>query len=174
MTPVAETNEARYNYDRIFPKQGPPQGMTDEQFLQMSDRLRALLKRSVDRTGDFGDDLFVHGSRALGTAEAGADLDVGIRVSVERFDQLIQARLARTKQGSDRWETLQMASRQGRLHAGEAGISGVRKVIQRLINEEMKLGFMKGVQVTVICEAGPFDHGPFIPLPIAIDEGSIR
>ena len=50
----------------------------------------------------------------------------------------------------------------GRLHSGEAGISGIRKEIQRLINEEMGLDFTKGVQVTVIREAGPFDEGPFI------------
>jgi hypothetical protein len=56
------------------------------------------------------------------------------------------------------------AARQGRLHAGEVGISGIRKEIQRLINEEMNLGFAKGLQVTVIREAGPFDTGPFIPL----------
>jgi hypothetical protein len=31
----------------------------------------------------------------------------------------------------------------------------------------MNLGFAKGVQVTVIREAGPFDQGPFIPLPMS-------
>ena len=75
-----------------------------------------------------------------------------------------QDRLARVTPGSDKWETLREAIRQGRLHAGEAGISGIRKEIQRLINEEMNLGFAKGVQITVICEEGPFDQGPFIPL----------
>ena len=93
-----------------------------------------------------------------------ADLDVGIRVSAERFHQLIQERLARAREGGDRWETLQEAIGHGRLHAGEAGISGIRKEIQRLVNEEMNLGFARGVQITVIREAGPFDHGPFIPL----------
>lgn len=29
----------------------------------------------------------------------------------------------------------------------------------------MMLGFTKGVQVTLIREAGLFDEGPFIPLP---------
>ena len=67
-------------------------------------------------------------------------------------------------EGGDKWETLQEAARRGRLHAGEAGISGIRKEIQRLINEKMNLGFAKGVQITLIREAGPFDQGPFIPL----------
>jgi hypothetical protein len=137
MKPFAETRQARYNYDRIFVKQGPPQGMTEEQFQQVSDRLRERLKQEAGRTGYFGDDIFVHGSRGSGIAADDADLDIGIRVSAESFDQ------------------------------GEAGISGIRKEIQRLINEEMNLGFGKGVQVTVIREAGPFDQGPFIPLRTA-------
>jgi hypothetical protein len=164
MKPVAETKQDRYNYQRIFVKHGPPQGMTEAQFQQVSDRLRRRLKEEAARTGDFGDDLFVHGSRGKGTAEPGADLDIGVRVAAGRFDQLIRERAARVRRGSDKWETLQEAVRQGRLHSGEAGISGVRKEIQRLINEEMNLGFAKGVQVTVIREAGPFDQGPFIPL----------
>jgi predicted nucleotidyltransferase len=164
MTPVAETREARYNYDRLFVKEGPPQGMTEEQFQQVSDRLRERLKQEAGRTGDLGDDIFVHGSRGRGTAASDADMDIGIRVSAERFDQLIQDRLARVRTGGDKWETLREAIRRGRLHSGEAGISGIRKEIQRLINDEMNLGFAKGIQVTVIREAGPFDEGPFIPL----------
>jgi predicted nucleotidyltransferase len=142
----------------------PPQGMTEEQFQQLSHRLRERLRQEATRTGDFGDDIFVHGSRARAAAAVDADLDVGVRVSAEKFSQLIQDRLARIRVGSDKWETLQEAVRQGRLHAGEAGISGIRKEIQRLVNQEMNLGFTKGVQITVICEAGPFDQGPFIPL----------
>jgi hypothetical protein len=164
MKPIAETEEARYNYDRVFTKKGPPQGMTEEQFLQVSARLRERLRQEAGRTGELGDDLFVHGSRARGSASPDADLDIGIRVSPGQFHRLIQDRLARVKAGGDKWETLQEAIRQGRLHAGEAGISGVRKEIQRLVNEEMGLGFAKGVQVTVIREAGPFDQGPFISL----------
>jgi hypothetical protein len=161
---VADTRKARYNLDRIFLKPGPPQGMNEEQFRKMSDRLRNRLKEEAYRTGDFGDDFFVHGSRGRGDADPDADLDIVIRVSAEKFVQLIQDRLSHVKEGSDKWETLQVAARQGRLHAGEAGISGIRKEIQRLVNEEMNLGFDKGVQVTVIREAGPFDQGPFIPL----------
>lgn len=164
MKPVAETKEARYNYERIFTKQGPPQGMTEEQFQEVSDQLRRRLKQEAGRTGDLGDDIFVHGSRGRGTAAPEADLDIGIRVSAARFDQLIGDKLVRVKQGGDKWETLKRALERGRLHQGEAGISGVSREIQRLINEEMDLGFTKGVQVTVIREAGPFDQGPFIPL----------
>lgn len=139
--------------------------MTKEQFRQMSGRLRKRLNEERNRTGDLGDDLFVHGSRGRGDAASDADLDIGIRVSAERFDELIQGRLTRVRQGSDRWETLQEAIRQGRLHAGEAGIGGIRREIQGLINKEMRLGFTEGLQLTVIREAGPFDQGPFIPLP---------
>jgi predicted nucleotidyltransferase len=165
MKPVAQTKEARYNYARIFVKQGPPQGMTEEQFRRVSLRLRERLKEEAGRTGDLGDDIFVHGSRGRGDAGSDADLDIGIRVSAERFDDLLRARLARVKPEGDKWKTLQEAVRQGRLHSGEVGISGIKREIQRLINDVMGLGFKEGVQVTVIREAGPFDAGPFIPLP---------
>lgn len=145
-------------------KLGPPQGMTEEQFEQVSDRLRELLRQEASRTGDFGDDIFVHGSRARGTAAVDADLDIGIRVSVERIEQLVQSRLARVTAGGNRWRTLQRALQRGRPHQGEAGISGISREIQRVINDEMCLGFTNGVQVSVICKAGPFDQGPFIPL----------
>jgi predicted nucleotidyltransferase len=138
--------------------------MTEEQFQQISIRLRERLRQETTRTGDLGNDLFVHGSRGRGTAAADADLDIGIRVSSERFEQLVQARLATVKEGGDKWKTLRRALERGRLHQGEAGISGISKEIQRLINEEMGLGFARGVQITVIREAGPFDQGPFIPL----------
>lgn len=164
MKPVAETKEARYNYERIFAKQGPPQGMTEEQFQQLSIRLRGRLKQEAERTGDLGNDIFVHGSRARGTAASDADLDIGIRVSSERFDQLIQDRLATVKVRGDKWKTLQRALELGRLHQGEAGISGISKEMQRFVNNELGLGFTKGVQVAVIREAGPFDQGPFILL----------
>jgi predicted nucleotidyltransferase len=138
--------------------------MTEEQFEQMSRLLRERLSQEAERVGVLGDDIFVHGSRAKGTASQESDLDIGIRVSAEQFNQLLREKLSRVNQGSDRWKTLQEAERRGRLHAGEAGLSGIRKEIQRLVNERMNLGFAKGVQITVIREAGPFDRGPFIGL----------
>ena len=93
MRPVAESEKARYNYDRIFVKPGPPQGLTEEQFQEMSDVLRKRLQEDSSRTGDFGGDIFIHGSRASYTAIADADLDIGIRVSEESFHRLIQERL---------------------------------------------------------------------------------
>ncbi len=109
MIPVAETREDRYNYDRIFARQGSPQGMKEEQFQQVSDRLRQRLKQEAGRTGDLGDDIFVHGSRARGTAAPDADLDIGIRVSAEQFKQMVQGRLESVKEGGDKWKTLQRA-----------------------------------------------------------------
>ena len=153
------------------PPSGPPsalavpQGMTLEQFEQVSYRLRELLNEAAERTGDFGNDLFVHGSRAKGCAAADADLDIGIRVTADVFDQLVKDRLERVKVGGHRWKTLQVAIQHGRLHTGEAGISGVRNEIHDLINETMGLGFAKGVDMSVICAGGPFDQGPFIVLP---------
>ena len=79
---------------------GPPQGMTEEQFQRLSDFLRTRLKKEAHRTGDLGDDIFVHGSRWRGTVAEGADLDIGIRVSAERFDQLIKVEIPQAEVGS--------------------------------------------------------------------------
>ena len=59
---------------------------------------------------------------------------------------------------------LEDLARADRLADAASLLDQLHKEIQRLINEEMNLGFSKGVQVTVIREAGPFDQGPFIPL----------
>src|SRR5580693_6715359 len=103
--------------------------MTEEQFQQVSDRLRKRLKQEAGRTGDLGDDIFVHGSRGRGTAAIDADLDIGIRISSESFDLLVQSRLVNVKVGGDKWKTLQRARVRGRLHQGEAGISGIGREI---------------------------------------------
>ncbi len=127
MKPVAASARARYNYDNIFTKPGPLQGMTEEQFQLVSLRLRERLRQEAGRIGDLGDDLFVHGSRGRGTAEPDADLDIGIRVSADRFEQMLLERLTRVKPGGDRWDTLQRARERGRLHQGEVGISGISR-----------------------------------------------
>jgi hypothetical protein len=63
MKPVAGTKEARDNYDRIFVKEGPPVGLSQAQFECIAEMLRESLKHVAERTGDLGEDVFVHGSR---------------------------------------------------------------------------------------------------------------
>lgn len=101
-----------------------------------------------------GDDIFVQGGRAAG--KTSGDIDIGIRVSTEKFNELIEARLKTLTPGSVTWKTLMMAKERGKIHAGEIGISGVRKVIQRLLGIETDL--------SVILKGGPFDNPPFISI----------
>ena len=171
MNRIVQSNEERYNYNRIFTKTGPPQGMNEEQFQELSVRIRSLFKEVEERTGQLGDDIFVHGSRASQTAAPDSDLDIGIRVSEVRFAELIELRFERVTVGSDRWDTLQTARERGRLHSGEAGVSGVRREMIRLIKDVMILGFAT-VQISVIREGGMFDRGPFVPLWSSRGEGS--
>lgn len=131
-----------------------PAGLTGEAFSSASAHLRKRL-REVAQYGDFGDDIFVHGSRAVGKTTS--DLDIGIRVTAKQFDDMIEARLKTLTPGSDTWKTLQVAKQEGRIFAGEIGISGVRKEIQRLLGID--------VDLSVIRAGGKFDNGPYIPLP---------
>ena len=50
-----------------------------------------------------------------------------------------------------------VAKERGRIFAGEIGLSGVRKEIQRLLGIETDL--------SVILKGGLFDKPPFIPIP---------
>lgn len=49
--------------------------------------MSTLLKKEL---GNIGDDVFVQGSRAGGTAKATSDIDIGVRVSQQQFDDLIK------------------------------------------------------------------------------------
>jgi len=62
-----------------------------------------------------GDEIFVIGSRAGGTAKVGSDLDIGIRVSRERFDELIGSTFANAKNANAR--TMEYVVRDGRIQA---------------------------------------------------------
>jgi hypothetical protein len=105
---------------------------------------------------DFADDVFVQGSRAKGFASPSRDLDLAIRVSRDDFDTLITQRMATLKKGSDTYDTLVVASQRRRIHAGEIGLSGLRKAIERAIGIK--------TQLTVVEIGGLFDRPPFIPV----------
>lgn len=61
-----------------------PQGLSPRQFQNLSAKVRA----EVSALG-LGDDIFVQGSRSAGTAKIGSDFDFGIRVSPQKFDELL-------------------------------------------------------------------------------------
>lgn len=106
-----------------------------------------------------GDDIFVMGSRSCGTARAGSDFDFGIRVSGDRFDELIGSSFGNPRAGNALSRTRDVAIRDGRIQTGEAGLRTVRRDIART------LGISENqVQISVIRSGGVFDNGPQTPL----------
>lgn len=110
----------------------------------------------MDNIG-LGDDVFVMGSRAGGTAKIGSDVDIGVRVSAEKFDDLIATSFANAKNA--RAATMEVAIRDGRIQAGEAGLSR----LGRTVATDLGVPANK-VQISVIRAGGVFDNGPQSPL----------
>src|SRR5213594_1483421 len=123
-----------------------PQGLSEEQFHALSAKVRAL-------AGHLGPDINVHGSRAAGTARPDSDLDIAIRVSVERFEQLVIQKFGVPRPGSAKARTMQHARETGKIQAGEAGLRTVRKALEADLSI--------AIDLSVIREGGPFDQGPY-------------
>jgi RHS repeat-associated protein len=70
-----------------------PQGLSFSQFGQLS----KILKNKV---GGIGDDIFIQGSRASGSAKKTSDIDIGISVSEDKFNELIKTYFGSPNVGS--------------------------------------------------------------------------
>jgi len=127
-----------------------PQGLTEEAFKVSS----KLIKDSV---GGISHDIAVQGSRASGTARAASDIDYAIRVPKEQFESLVKEYFKSPTPGSAKERTMLHALNTGKIQAGEARLSGLRKQL------ESQLG-MK-VDISIVQKGGPFDNGPMIQLP---------
>lgn len=99
----------------------------------------------------------VQGSRAACTAGPGSDIDFGIRVSPQRFDELISEGFGTPNPGSAKERTMEWAVMTGKIQAGEAGLGRVRRSLVA------QLGIK--VDLSVIRRGGPFDTPPFIGVP---------
>jgi hypothetical protein len=126
-----------------------PQGMTEQQFQQMSQKVRA-------GTSQYGNDVRVHGSRASGTARPDSDVDIAVRVDKQKFDQVIQERFGKPNPGSAKERTMLNAVKTGKIQAGEAGLRGLRQSVAKDIGMD--------VDISVVKVGGEFDNGPWIPL----------
>lgn len=101
-----------------------------------------------------GGDLYVHGSRAKGTAKIYSDIDIGIRVSPAKFDQLIKECFANVK--NSKVDTMLRAIETGKIHRRQLKLSALGKQIEKILGIQ--------VDLSVIKNAGLFDVGPFIDL----------
>jgi hypothetical protein len=129
---------------------GVPQGFTQQQFADMSARIRSA-------AGKYGDDIRVQGSRAAGAAgKETKDIDVAIRVSPERFDEIIKERFKAPNPGSVKEKTMLHAVATGKIQRGELGLSGVGRQIEKEIGME--------IDISVVRVGGPTDNGPWMAL----------
>ena len=126
-----------------------PQGLSPAEFKKMSETLR-------EGASKFGNDIAVHGSRANGTAKATSDIDVAIRVSKEKFDEIVKSRFKKPNPGSAKERTMLHAIKEGKIQRGELGLSGLGRKIEKQTGIKTDL--------SVILKGGPFDKGPYIPI----------
>ena len=124
-----------------------PQGITPQQF----DNISRAVRRVMDERG-LGDDAFVMGSRAAGTAKPSSDIDIGIRVSPEKFNEEIERAFKNSQNARAR--TKDVSVRDGRIQTGEAKLEKLRKEVANI------LGFdWRKVQISIIRQGGKFDNG---------------
>jgi RHS repeat-associated protein len=135
---------------RVIAELKVAQGLTASDFKVMSQRV-------VDAVGNISDEIVVQGSRAAGTANKASDIDIAVKVSGKEFDQLIQKAFRTPNKGSAWEKTMQHAIKTGKIQAGEAGLSSLRKNLEEL------LGGMK-VDISIIEKGGSFDNGAQIPV----------
>ena len=130
-----------------------PQGLSKAQFIEGSQIVRG---RAAEL--GLGDDIFVHGSRASGTAKATSDIDIGIRLSPKEFDAFLnsQSKLASPRAGSSLAKTRAYAIENGIIQRGEARLSPLGRQLERL--------FGMNVDISIIRAGGNFDRGPYMPL----------
>lgn len=126
-----------------------PQGISQKAFEQGA----KLIK---NRVGNISDDIVVQGSRASGTAKSTSDIDIAIRVTSEKFDELIKERFKVPNPGSAKERTMLHAIETGKIQAGEAGLRGLRKELEQIFGME--------VDISIIKKGGAFDNPPFIPI----------
>jgi Nucleotidyltransferase domain len=126
-----------------------PYGISSEQWKDLSTCIRA-------RVGDWSDDVRAHGSRVSGTHRADSDLDIAIRVSAAKFDEVVRSCFGTPKPGSAKERTMQHARESGKIQSGEAGLRSLRRELESVLNLPIDL--------SVIRIGGPFDRGPYLSL----------
>ncbi|MEW8693151.1 MAG: hypothetical protein AB2535_19125 [Candidatus Thiodiazotropha endolucinida] len=147
-----------------------PEGLTARQF----DKFSSMIRTKADELG-LGDDVFVQGSRVdpYGnprplTDPDPSDFDVAIRVSPERFNEiindpnLVRKRLYSPNPGSSNVALRETAIQDGRIHAGEAKFSTFAKQLEK------RFGYP--VDISIVRQGGKFDHGYQTPLSFGFDE----
>lgn len=162
-TPGSAASEAVEGFNRSFsaartfgaaPPRAPlaPQGLTEQEFQAASSTVRS-------RAGALGDDIVVQGSRASGTASRTSDLDIAIRVSPEKFDEILASSFGTPNPGSANLRTMQRAIETGKIQAGEVRLPGGGRLSS--VRREVQSQLGREVDLSVVRQGGAFDIGPF-------------
>jgi cell division protein ZapA (FtsZ GTPase activity inhibitor) len=126
-----------------------PQGLSADDFSNLGNKVKS-------QVGDISDDIVIQGSRAGGTAKPTSDIDIGVRVDGKKFDSLVKKYFGNPNPGSAKERTMQHVLETGKIQAGEAKLSGLRKQLQK--------DFGMDVDISIIKKGGQFDNKPFIPV----------
>ena len=126
-----------------------PEGVSAGQLDDAARRIRT-------QVGDLGDDLIVQGSRAGHSARPTSDIDFGLRVDPDRFDDLVRERFGTPNPGSAKERTMLHAIETGKIQAGEAGMRALRRALEADLE--------RAVDLSVIRRGGPFDNEPWLPV----------
>jgi predicted nucleotidyltransferase len=133
----------------VPPLKGLPQGISNEKFKLISTQIFA-------EVGYISDDVVIQGSRASGVAKLSSDVDIAIKVSPEKFDQLILEKFGKPNPGSARYRTMEYSIKNGIIQTGEARLRGLRDELEKILNLDVDLSIVK--------KGGEFDKGAQIPL----------
>ena len=87
-----------------------------------------------------------------------SDLDLGIKVSPEKFDELWEAAFGNANVGSAKWKTGQRALEAGKITTGD--VVGYKQILRKLKNDILKKApQVNKVDISIIKRGGKFDNG---------------
>ena len=135
-----------------FPGDVPalPMGVSRMQFDEMSELI-------AEATRHIHAEPRIHGSRVSRTATANSDIDIALLVDDAEFDRLLEESFGIPNPGSSRERSLEHAMTVGKIDSGEAGLRAVHRKLKELLGLK--------VDISIIRRGGPFDRGPYLPIP---------
>jgi uncharacterized protein YukE len=122
-----------------------PEGITADQLTAAATRIRS-------GTRGLTDDVVVQGSRAGHSARAGSDVDFGLRVPPERYDELIRECFG----DAPVREAATNAIERGRIFWRHAGLKELHDALQTDLGRKVDLAIIK--------RGGRFDGEPWLPV----------
>ena len=119
-------------------------------------RVEAAATQIRSRAAHYGDDVIVQGSRAGYSTRPGSDVDIGLRVSPERFREIVQSRFGAPEAGSELDQAMARCLEKGIVHTRRAGLKALHKDLGPILGCK--------VDLSVVERGGGFDHEPWLPI----------